>query len=163
MRITRNEVLAIVSGENDARKVGIISASWRARRDKKINRCPYCNATVARHVQEWVCDDHGVVTPYRETVRRKGDIITRQFIPTINRNKTTKNWTGVTEENAGKDGQCFNAATKAEADAIKRRHGLVGVTRMSGDAGDKQGVPITIPVYDLDTITFEGATYEIVG
>jgi len=47
--ITRDETLAVVSGEMDARKVGICSATWRARTDKKENRCPYCNDTLARH------------------------------------------------------------------------------------------------------------------
>lgn len=163
MSITRNEAIAIVSGEKDARRIGIMSATWRARRDKKENRCPYCNDTLARHAQKWVCSEHGVVNANRTTVRRKGDLIARQFIPTVNRNKTTKHWTGVTEENSGKEGHCFNAATKADADAIKARHGLVVVTRMSGDAGDKQGVPITIPVFDIETLTFEGQTHEIVG
>jgi len=161
--ITRNEAIAVCSGELDAAKVGIVSATWRARTDKKENRCPTCNDTLARHARAWYCNAHGEVrNPVRKVIRRKGDIIRRQFIPKINREKQTKNWTGVTMENSGKDGQCFNAATKADADAIKAKHGLVGVLRMSGDKGDQQGVPITIPVFDLETMTFDRTTYDIV-
>jgi hypothetical protein len=155
--ITRDETLAVVGGAVNS----IMSATWKRRGDKKENRCPTCNATLARHVRQWVCTDHGVVNPVRITVANKGDLITRQFIPKINREKRTKHWTGVTKENSGKDGQCFNAPTREAADAIKRENGLVGVLKMSGDAGDKQGVPITIPVFDLQTITFEGTTYDI--
>lgn len=156
--ITRDETLAAVGGGVKT----IMSATWRRRTDKKENRCPRCNATLARHVQEWVCDDHGVVNPVRTKTGAKGDIINRQFLPKINDRKQTKNWTGVTEENSGKDGQCFNAPTRAAANAIKRRTGTVGVLKMSGDRGDKQGVPITVPVYDFITITFEGTTYDII-
>lgn len=159
MAITRNEAIAAVSGAVKT----IMSATWRRRSDKKENRCPYCNDTLARRVQAWYCTEHGEVRPVRKTIAAKGDLITRQFIPKINTAKRTKNWTGVTMENSGKDGQCFNAATREEADAIKARKGLVGVLKMSGDAGDKQGVPITIPVFDLETLTFEGQTHEIVG
>lgn len=159
MAITRDEAIAAVSGAVPT----IMSATWKRRSDKKENRCPYCCDTLARHAQKWVCSEHGEVQAVRTTVAAKGDLITRQFIPKINAAKQTKNWTGVTEENSGKDGQCFNAATREQADAIKARNGLVGVLKMSGDAGDKQGVPITIPVFDLETLTFEGQTHEIVG
>lgn len=159
MAITRDEAIAAVSGAVTT----IMSATWRRRSDKKENRCPYCNDTLARHAQTWVCSEHGVVNAVRKTIAVKGDLVTRCFIPKINREKRTKNWTGVTMENSGKDGQCFNAATREQADEIKARRGLVGVLKMSGETGDKQGVPITIPVYDLVTLTFEGQTHEIVG
>lgn len=155
--ITRQQTLAVVGGAVKS----IMSATWRRRCDKQENRCPSCNATLARRVQAWHCDDHGEVSPVRVKIAAKGDIISRQFRPKINDRKQTKNWTGVTVENSGKNGQCFNAATRKEADAIKARHGLVGVLKMSGDQGDRQGVPITLPVFDLETITFEGTTYDI--
>lgn len=156
--ITRDETLAVVGGAVNS----IMSATWKRRGDKKETRCPTCDATLARHVRQWVCTTHGVVrNPKRVTVANAGDLITRQFIPKINPAKRTKHWTGVTMGNSGKDGQCFNAPTREAADAIKRNRGLVGVLKMSGDAGDKQGVPITIPVFDLETITFEGTTYDI--
>lgn len=162
--ITRDETLAVVSGKADFANLGIVGATWKARGDKKETRCPtslgngqFCMSTLARHDGAWYCNDHGEIrNPVRKTVRRKGDIINRQFIPKINPEKRTKNWTGVD------GGQCFNAATKADADEIKRRTGLVGVLKMSGDPGDKQGVPITIPVFDLETITFKGTEYDIV-
>ncbi len=91
-----------------------------------------------------------------ETVARAGDIVTMQFIPRINPNGT-KNWTP-------KGGQCFGVATRAQADAIKRRAGLVGVLKMSETGtADTRGVPRTIPVFDLETLTIEGQTHRIVG
>lgn len=92
-----------------------------------------------------------------EVIAKAGDLVTMQFIPRIN-SRGTKNWTPV------RGGQCFGVATRAEADAIKRRHGLVGVLKMSETAtNDQRGVPRTIPVFDLDTLTFEGQTHKIVG
>ena len=90
-----------------------------------------------------------------KVVARAGDIVTMQFLPKIKQG--TKNWTPVP------GGQCFGVATRAEADAIKRRNGLVGVLKMSEKGTkDTQGVPRTIPVFDLDSLTFEGATYDII-
>lgn len=87
------------------------------------------------------------------TVAEAGDIVTMQFIPKINHNGT-KNWRPVP------GGQCFGVATKAQADAIKARKGLVGVLKMSEtDTNDTRGVPRTIPVFDLETITVDGVTF----
>ena len=92
-----------------------------------------------------------------ETIATAGDIITMQFIPKINP-KGTKNWKPVP------GGQCFGVATREQADAIKRRKGLVGVLKMSETGtDDPRGVPRTIPVFDLETLTFEGQTHTIVG
>ena len=156
--MTRDQAIAVVSGAVK----GIKAATWLARTDKKENRCPECNDTLCRRAQKWECNTHGVVRPVRLTTRRKGDLITRTFISKINAEKSTRNWTGVTIENSGKDGQCFNAPTREAADAIKLRKGLIGVLKMSGDQGDKQGVPITIPVFDLITLTVDGQTHDIV-
>ncbi len=91
-----------------------------------------------------------------ETIAKAGDIVTMQFIPKINPNGT-KNWTPVP------GGQCFGVATREQADAIKLRKGLVGVLKMSEtDTNDLRGVPRTIPVFDLETLTFEGQTHDIV-
>ncbi len=88
-------------------------------------------------------------------VAEAGDIVSMQFIPRINPNGT-KNWRPV-------GGQCFGVATRTEADAIKRRKGLVGVLKMSEtDTNDTRGVPRTIPVYDVETWKAEGIEYEIV-
>ena len=90
-------------------------------------------------------------------VAKAGDLVTMQFIPKINP-MGTKNWTPVP------GGQCFGVATRAEADAIKRRKGLVGVLKMSEKGtNDMRAVPRIIPVFDLETLTFEGETHEIVG
>jgi hypothetical protein len=95
------------------------------------------------------------VTPYQRFDARKGDVVTMQFIPRINPNGT-KNWTPV------EGGQCFGVATREEADAIKRRKGLVGVMKMSETGtGDLRAEPRTIPVFDLETLTIEGETHEI--
>ena len=151
MAITRNEAIAAVSGAVKT----VQSATWRRRTDKKVNRCPNCEKQVARHAGVWVCSEHGEVTPYQSFDARKGDVVTMQFIPKINPNGT-KNWTP-------NGGQCFGVATRAEADAIKRRKGLVGVLKMSEKGtGDLRAVPRTIPVFDLQTLTFEGQTHRIV-
>lgn len=87
---------------------------------------------------------------------KAGDIVTMQFIPRINP-KGTKNWT------PKPGGQCFGVATREQADEIKRRNGLVGVLKMSETGtNDTRALPRTIPVFDLDALTFEGQTYEIV-
>lgn len=92
-----------------------------------------------------------------EKIAEKGDIVTMQFIPKINHNGT-KNWRPVP------GGQCFGVATKAEADAIKRRKGLVGVLKMSETGtNDTRAVPRTIPVFDVETWRAEGVDYEVVG
>ena len=92
-----------------------------------------------------------------ETIAKAGDIVIMQFIPKINP-RGTKNWTPVP------DGQCFGVATREQADAIKRRNGLVGVLKMSEtNTNDLRGVPRTIPVFDIETLTFEGETHKIVG
>ena len=122
-----------------------------------VNRCPNCEAQVARHAGQWVCKEHGVVTPYQSLEARKGDLVTMQFIPRINRNGS-KNWTPVV------GGQCFGCATREAADAIKRRRGLVGVLKMSETGTtDLRAEPRTIPVFDIETLTFEGRTHRIVG
>lgn len=152
MAITRNEAIAAVSGAVKT----IQSATWRRRTDKKVNRCPNCKTQVTRHTGAWICFNHGEVTPYQSLEARKGDIVTMQFIPRINPNGT-KNWT----PNAG---QCFGVATRAQADAIKRRRGLVGVMKMSETGtSDMRAEPRTIPVFDLEFLTFEGQTHRIVG
>lgn len=149
--ITRNEAIAAVSGAVTT----IQSATWKRRVDKKVNRCPNCETQVARHNGVWICKTHGAVTPYQSLEARKGDIVTMQFIPKINP-RGTKNWTPVP------GGQCFGAATRAEADEIKRRNGLIGVMKM-GEGTDLRAEPRTIPVFDLLTLTFEGKTCRIVG
>lgn len=153
MAITRLEAIAAVSGAVPT----IQSATWRRRVDKHVNRCPNCEAQVARHTGDWVCKVHGVVTPYRSLEARKGDIVTMQFVPRINP-RGTRNWTPVP------DGQCFGVATREQADAIKARKGLVGVMKMSEKGtGDLRAEPRTIPVFDLETLRFEGQTHRIVG
>ncbi len=150
--ITRNEALAAVSGAVKT----VQSATWKRRTDKKVNRCPNCETQVARHAGKWVCPEHGVVTPCKSIEAHKGDIVTMQFIPKINPNGT-KNWTP-------NGGQCFGVATREQADAIKRSRGLVGVLKMSEKGSpDLRGIPRTIPVFDLQTLTFEGQTHTIVG
>lgn len=105
------------------------------------------SATWKRRVNKMV---RGVV------VAKAGDIVTMQFIPRINSNGT-KNWTPVP------GGQCFGVATREQADAIKRRKGLVGVLKMSETGtNDTRALPRTIPVFDLETLTFEGQTHRIV-
>ncbi len=152
MAITRNQAIAAVSGAVPT----IQSATWARRTDKRVNRCPNCESQVGRHAGDWVCKNHGVVTPYQSLEARKGDIVTMQFIPRINPNGT-KNWTP-------NGGQCFGVATREQADAIKRRKGLVGVMKMSEKrTSDLRGEPRTIPVFDLLTLTFEGQTHEIRG
>lgn len=92
-----------------------------------------------------------------EVVAKKGDVVTMQFIPKINP-KGTKNWTPV------KGGQCFGVATRDEANAIKKRNGLVGVLKMSEtNTNDTRGLPRTIPVFDVETWKAEGIEYKIVG
>lgn len=152
MAITRREAIAVISGAVKT----VQSATWKRRVDKYVNRCPNCEAQVARHAGDWVCKDHGVVTPFKSLEARKGDIVTMQFIPQINPNGT-KNWTP-------NGGQCFGVATHEQANEIKRRKGLIGVLKMSETGtGDLRAEPRTIPVFDLDTLTFEGQTHEIVG
>lgn len=152
MAITRCEAIAAVSGAVTT----VQSATWKRRTDKKVNRCPNCDTQVARHAGAWICSKHGEVTPYQSLEARKGDIVTMQFIPKINP-KGTKNWTP-------NGGQCFGVATREQADAIKRRRGLVGVLKMSEKkTSDLRGEPRTIPVFDLETLTFEGQTHAIVG
>lgn len=152
MAITRIEAIAAVSGAVTT----VQSATWKRRVDKRVNRCPNCEAQVARHAGDWLCKKHGVVTPYKSLEARKGDIVTMQFIPKINPGGT-KNWTP-------NGGQCFGVATQAEANAIKQRRGLVGVMKMSETGtGDLRAEPRTIPVFDLETLTFEGRTHSIVG
>ena len=91
-----------------------------------------------------------------EIVANVGDVVTMQFIPKINP-QGTKNW-------EPKGGQCFGVATREQADAIKRRKGLVGVLKMSETGtNDTRGVPRTIPVFDVDTWTAEGVTYDVEG
>lgn len=88
-------------------------------------------------------------------VASSGDLVTMQFIPKIPANGT-KNW-------EPKGGHCFGVATAAQANAIKRRKGLVGVLKMSETGtNDTRAVPRTIPVFDLETITVEGETYDVV-
>lgn len=153
MAITRLEAIAAVSGAVTT----VQSATWQRRVDKYTNCCPICDKQVARHAGDWVCSEHGVTNPCKRLDARKGDIVTMQFIPKINP-RGTKNWTPVD------GGQCFGVATRAEADAIKRRRGLVGVMKMSETGtGDLRAEPRTIPVFDLETLTFEGQTHEIVG
>ena len=150
-RLTRMELIAGITAINKVQ-----SATWRRRRDKKINRCPNCEAQVARHDGAWICNEHGVVTPYQTFEARKGDIVTMQFIPKINP-RGTKNWTPTP------GGQCFGVATREEADAIKRAKGLVGVMKMSETStNDLRAEPRTIPVFDIETWTVEGQTYEVV-
>ena len=84
-----------------------------------------------------------------------GETVTMQFIPRIPQ-RGTVNWNP-------KGGFCFNAATKAAADAIKRRKGLVGVLKMSETGtNDTRGLPRTVPVMDFDSLTVEGQTFDIV-
>jgi len=152
MALTRNEAIAAVSGAVTT----IMSATWLRRRDKLVNRCPECDAQVARHAGIWTCRTHGEVTPYQSCEGKKGDVVTLQFRAKINP-RGTKNWTPV------EGGQCFGVATREEADAIKREHGLVGVLKMSETAtNDLRAEPRTIPVFDLTTLTVEGVTHEIV-
>lgn len=90
-------------------------------------------------------------------VAEAGDIVTMQFIPKINP-RGTKNWSPVD------GGQCFGVETREQADAIKRRRGLVGVLKMSEtDTSDTRAVPRTIPVFDVTHWKAEGIEYEIVG
>lgn len=92
-----------------------------------------------------------------KVIAKAGDVVTMQFIPKIN-SRGTKNWTPTP------GGQCFGVATREQADEIKRRNGLVGVLKMSEtNTNDLRGVPRTIPVFDLKTLTFEGQTHAIVG
>lgn len=152
MALTRLEAIAAVSGAVPS----IQSATWQRRRDKKVNRCPFCERQVARHDGAWICSEHGEVTPYQTIEARKGDVVTMQFIPKINP-RGTRNWTPTD------GGQCFGVATREEADAIKRENGLVGVMKMSETGtGDLRAEPRTIPVFDLMTLTIEGETHEIV-
>jgi len=89
-------------------------------------------------------------------VAEAGDIVTMQFIPKIPANGT-KNWTPVP------GGQCFGVATREQADAIKRRKGLVGVLKMSEtDTNDTRALPRTIPIFDVEEMTVEGVTYDVV-
>lgn len=149
--ITRNEAIAAISGAVKT----VQSATWKRRGDKHTNCCPNCDKQVARHAGEWVCGEHGNVSPYKRLDARKGDVVTMQFIPRINPNGT-KNWTP-------NGGQCFGVATREQADAIKLRKGLVGVMKMSETGtGDLRAEPRTIPAFDLETLTFEGETFDIV-
>lgn len=152
MAITRNEAIAAVNGAVTT----IMSATWKRRTDKTVNRCPNCEKQVARHAGQWVCSEHGIVTPYKSVEARKGDIVTMQFIPKINPHGT-RNWTP-------NNGQCFGVATREQANEIKRHCGLVGVLKMSEKStNDLRGEPRTLPVFDLDTLKVEGVIHEIVG
>lgn len=150
--IRREQAIAAASGAVRT----IQSATWRRRRDKRVNRCPECATQCARHESQWVCPSGcGVVNPYKSLEARKGDIVTMQFTPKIPATGT-KNWTP-----AG--GFCFNAATQEEADAIKRNRGLLGVLKMSETGtGDLRAEPRTIPIFDVETIKIEGVTYNVV-
>jgi len=132
------------------------SATWRRRGDKVVNRCVNCESETATHEGERFCNHCNCFVPtYKSTEAAEGDLVTMQFIPRINPNGT-KNWTP-----AG--GECFGVATRAEADAIKRKHGLVGVLKMSETAtGDMRALPRVIPVDDVVTWKAEGVEYEVV-
>jgi len=152
-QITSRQLIAAI-----ATTPGIQSATWSRRTDKWEKRCPRCDGNqIARHEKQDHCNDcHADVTASRVKVASEGDEVTLQFHRKINPNGT-KNWTP-----AG--GQCFGVATKAEADEIKRKKGLIGVLKMSETGtGDIRAMPRVIPVFDVERYKAEGIEYEVVN
>lgn len=150
-RISRNQFIVGMQAVK-----GIQSATWNRRVNKKVNRCTACNTEIAKHRGQDYCNlCQDFVRSYQVHEASEGDQVTMQFISNIN-HQGTKNWTP-------SGGQCFGVATREQAEEIKRRKGLVGVTKMSEtETGDLRAVPRVIPVYDVVSWRAEGVDYEIV-
>ncbi len=166
--ITRDEALAriVTTGR-------ILGASWKRRVAKFVHRCNVCNAETASHNGVRVCNAcNDNVNTHRTKDAEAGDLIRMQFIPKINDGTRppmkSVNFTGV-------GGHIFNAATHEAGQATLRRKGLVqcwkmgeqvptdnaGELRRMVSAGSLPAVPRTLPIPDLETITFDGTTYDI--
>ncbi len=166
--ITRNEALAriVTTGR-------ILSATWPRRVDKFVNRCNACNAETASHKGVKVCNRcNDNVNTHRSLEAEAGDLIRMQFIPKIatpdSAPMKSKNFTGV-------GGNIFNAPTFEAGQEKLRQKGLIQCWKMgeqvpTDDAGDLRrlvsagslpAVPRTLPIPDLETITFDGTTYDI--
>lgn len=148
--ISRNQLIAGICTQG-----GIQSATWDRKTDKWVNRCSICNAECARHGKEWFCNacDSNVST-WREKMASKGDEVTLQFRRPLN-HEGTKNWTP-----AG--GFMFGAATRGEAEAIKRRRGLIQVCKMSETGtNDLRAMPRCIPVFLIRKWKSGGVDYEV--
>lgn len=152
-RINRNELLAGIMTAK-----GVQSATWPRRVNKNVKKCTNCDSETATHEGDEFCNNcNAFVTTYESREANEGDIVTMQFLPKINPNGM-KNWT------PKEGGICFNAPTQAIADAIKRRNGLLGVTKMSETTtSDLRAKPRMLPVNDVTTWKAEGIVYEVVG
>jgi hypothetical protein len=163
--IRRNEMLAGLTAVRT-----IQSVTWRRRRDKIVKRCVNCEAETATHRGDRFCNGcNEFVGTYDSTEAAAGDVVRMQFIPRINPDGT-KNWTP-----AG--GFIFNAKSRAEAEAIKRRKGLFQCLKMGEQmpddaeanevaalvhSGDLRALPRCFGVNDVETWTAEGQTYTVV-
>jgi len=147
----------------------IQSITFRRRCDKFVKRCINCNTEIATIKGKKFCRNcNSIVDTYDIKKANKGDIVSLQFIPKIPQ-KT------VNFEVAG--GFFANAKSKAEAEKIKKKHGLIQCLKMGEQmpdntnvddarnmiaSGDLRAVPRCFGVNDVITWKAEGETYEIV-
>jgi len=148
--MTRNELRATVGRMGGK----IVSFTWLRLTTKRHHICPTCNADTASHAGQWVCNDHGVVRSMTEKRAEQGDMVTMQC--RLPMGLATKNFTAV-------GGNQFNAATPADAAAMREPNELLRVTKMSETGtGDMRGTPRNVPIRTVERFKSGGVTYDIV-
>lgn len=151
--ITRDELIA-----GTVSCPGIQSWEWPRKSDKVENRCPRCSSNkVARIGRQWDCRSCNTenVTPLRVVVAKAGSTVRLQGRYPLNGRTGTKNWSP-----AG--GFAFNAATRADAEAIRVANGLLTVAKMSeSGTDDLRAVPRMVPIFLVTTWWADGVEYRV--